>query len=427
MNKLIMEEEIIMVVLTLVLSMIVILFLVNKKVNIGYSLMIGAGILALLNGRGIIYIIKTFLGTFLEYTTISLAVTIVFITILGHLMEKYLILDRMISALEKMMRSAKATILIAPAIIGTLLVTGGALMSCPVVDNLGDKLSISSDKKAAINLIFRHALYFFFPLSPTIILAAKIGNYDLWEFVKLQFPIAVAMYVLGYIFYLRGCKKPEIQKIEFKEYIKTLIHFILYSSPILISLLGVLALDLPFYISLIAGILVSIIINLYDKSRDKKYDIRENIFITMYKGIKPSMAIAIIGIMIFKNIVGDIKEINIFLNNLLEGGMPIEILIVVSCAIISFSLANTQPSVAILYPMILPLAPNPHIRLLYAMFIYVSAFMFYYISPLHMCQVLTLEYFNVKIKDLYKNYIYILPLTYLVMVVIYILNLLSRG
>jgi len=414
-----------MVVLTLILSMAVILFLVNKKFNIGYSLMIGAGLLALLNGRGINYIIKTFLGTFLEYRAISLAITIVLITILGHLMEKYLILDRMISALEKMMRSAKATILIAPAIIGTLLVTGGALMSCPVVDNLGDKLSVSQDKKAAINLIFRHALYFFFPLSPTIILAAEIGGYDLLQFIKLQFPIAVAMYILGYIFYLKGCEEPVIEKIELKQYLKTIGRFTLYSSPILVSLLGVLVLGLPFYISLVAGILVSIIINLYDKSKDKKYKLSENIFITMYKGIKPSMAIAIMGIMIFKNVVGDIKEINIFLNNLLDGGMPIEILIVIACAIISFSLASTQPSIAILYPMILPLAPTPHIKLLYAMFIYVSAFMFYYISPLHMCQVLTLEYFEVKIKDLYKNYMYILPLSYLVMLIIYLINLFS--
>ncbi|WP_432406214.1 DUF401 family protein [Wukongibacter sp. M2B1] len=412
-----------MVVLTLILSMTLILFLVNKKVNIGYSLMIGASLLALLNGRGVNYILKTFLSTFLDYTTISLAITIVLITILGHLMEKYLILDRMISALEKVMRSAKATILIAPAIIGTLLVTGGALMSCPVVDNLGNKLNISSDKKAAINLIFRHALYFFFPLSPTIILAAEIGDYELWQFIKLQFPIAVVMYILGYMFYLKDCKEPQIEKIELRQYVKTVIHFTLYSSPILVSLLGVLILGLPFYLSLIAGILVSIIINLHDKSKDKSYEIKENIFITMYKGIKPSMAIAIIGIMIFKNVVGDIKEINALLNNLLDGGTAIEILIVIACALISFTLANTQPSIAILYPMILPLAPNPHIKLLYAMFIYVSAFMFYYISPLHMCQVLTLEYFGVKIKELYKNYIYILPLTYLAMLLIYMINL----
>ncbi|SHK46146.1 DUF401 family protein [Paramaledivibacter caminithermalis] len=413
-----------MVVLTLIISMGAVLFLVNKKVNIGYSLMIGAVLLSLLSGRSFSYIINVFFKTFSQATTITLALTIALITVLGHLMEKYLILDRMITALEKMLRSAKATILIAPAIIGTLLVTGGALMSCPVVDKLGNRLNIPKDIRASINLIFRHALYFFFPLSPTIILAAEIGNYNLWDFVKLQFPIAIAMYILGYFFYLRKYHEPKLEKIEINQYIKAIREFILYSSPILVSLFGSLVFSLPFYISLIIGILVSIVINIYDKSRDNKYNINENVLKTIYKGFKPSMVIAIIGIMVFKNVVNDFDKLFIFLNSLLDKGIPVELLIFISCAIISFPLASTQPSIAILYPMILPLAPNPHIKLLYAMFIYVSGFMFYYISPLHMCQVLTLEYFEVKIKDLYKNYIYILPLTYLVMVAIYVINIL---
>lgn len=412
-----------MVILTLIISMALTLFLVNKKVNIGYSLMIGAVLLAVLNGKSFYYIFDTFMNTFLDGTTISLAATIALITILGHLMEKYLILDRMILSLEKMLRSAKATILIAPAIIGTLLVTGGALMSCPVVENLGVRLDISKDRRASINLIFRHAMYFFFPLSPTIILAAKIGDYALWDFIKLQFPIAVVMYILGYIFYLKNYSEPTLEKIEFSIYIKNIGSFLLYSSPLLVSIFGVLLLGFPFYLSLIAGVIVSIIINLFDKSRDSKYDIKENIFLTMYKGINPSMVIAIIGIMIFKNVVNDMHEIYIFLNGLLDRGIPLEVLILISCAIISFSVASTQPSIAILYPMILPLAPDYNTMLLYAMFIYTSAFMFYYISPLHMCQVLTLEYFEVKLKDLYRNYVYILPLTYLAMIIIYVVNI----
>ncbi len=412
-----------MIVLTLILSMFVILFLVSKKVNIGYSLVAGAMLLSILNGRNLNYILNLFIRTLSESTTISLALTIAFITVLGYLMEKYLILDRMIIALEKMLGSAKATILIAPAIIGTLLVTGGALMSCPIVEKLGNKLDIPKDKRAAINLIFRHGLYFFFPLSPTIILAAELGKYNIWDFVKLQLPIALVMYILGYIFYLRDCKEIKPKKIGAGQYIKTIGAFLLYSSPILVSLLGVLLFSLPFYISLLVGILISILINIYDRKRDSKYDINENILKTIYHGIKPSMIIAIIGIMVFKNALGDTEEIYIFLRSLLDRGLPLEILILISCAMISFSMASTQPGIAILYPMILPLAPNYHTMVLYGMFIYTSAFTFYYVSPLHMCQVLTLEYFEVKLKDLYRNYMYVLPLTYSVMVIIYIINI----
>ncbi|WZL74383.1 DUF401 family protein [Clostridiaceae bacterium 35-E11] len=412
-----------MVILTLIISMGITFFLVSKKLNIGFSLTIGALVLALLNGKNIIYFMEVLLRTLSESATIILTVTILLITILGHLMEKYLLLDRMIEALEKMLKSAKNTILIAPAIIGTLLVTGGALMSCPVVENLGEKIHISKDKRAAINLIFRHALYFVYPLSPTMILAAELGNYNIWDFIKLQFPISLAMYVFGYFFYLRNAVEPSIEKIEAKQYLRTIMEFLLYASPILISLLGVVLFHLPFHFSLVLGILLSIIINIYDQKKDQKYKLNENIFQTIYKGIKPSMMIAVIGIMIFKNVVNDIDEIYVQLNRLLDQGIPLELLILIAAAMISFPLSSVQPGVAILYPMILPLAANYDMKLLYAMFIYTNAFIFYYISPLHLCQVLTLEFFEVKLKDLYKNYILILPLTYATMLIIYMVHL----
>ncbi|MGF7060145.1 DUF401 family protein [Brassicibacter mesophilus] len=412
-----------MIFISLILSIAITLFLVNKKINIGYSLITGAIILALLNGKGIKYVFATLLKTLTDPTTISLAAIIALITILGHLMEKYLILDRMINSLEKMLRSAKLTILIAPAIIGTLLVTGGALMSCPVVQVLGDKLGIPNHKRATINLIFRHALYFIFPLAPTIMLASEIGGFNIWDFVKLQLPIALAMYILGYIFFVRGYSEQKAEKIGFKQYLKSIAEFLLYSSPIVVSLLGVVLLKLPFYISLLFGITISILINQYDIRHDNKYKVEENVFKTMYKGIKPAMVIAILGIMVYKNVVNDIDQIFVQLNAMLDKGMPIELLIFIACAMISFPLASTQPGIAILFPMILPLAPDYDTKLLYAMFIYTSAFMFYYISPLHLCQVLTLEYFEVNVKKLYKNYIFILPLIYLVMVTVYIINI----
>ncbi|KAB3531082.1 DUF401 family protein [Alkaliphilus serpentinus] len=412
-----------MLILSLVVSIFVTLFLVNKKLNIGYSLTIGSFLLAMLNGRSFLRFLEIFKETLLEPTTISLGSTIALITILAYLMDKYLILDRMIVALEKILRSAKATILVAPALMGTLLVSGGALMSCPIVGSLGDRLSIPNDRKATINLIFRHALYFVFPLSPAILLAAEIGDFRVIDFIKLQFPIAIVLYVFGYIFYLRNYQESKAEKINIKQYFQAFSDFLLYASPILISLLGVVAFKVSFHISLLVGIAISVGINQYDKRRDVKYDLQEHPLKTMYKGVKVPMVIAIVGIMLYKNTVNEIDEIIIFLNNLLEQGMPIELLIFLSTAVLCFPLASTNPGIAILFPMLLPLAPNYETKLLYAMFIYTSSFLFYYISPLHLCQVLTLEYFQVRVKDLYKNYLIILPLTYGVMVVIYFINM----
>ncbi len=410
-----------MLVISLIVSISVILFLVSRKINIGYSLIVGSLLLALLNGRDLSRFIQIALFTITETATISLTLTIALIALLAHVLDRYVILDRMIAALEKLLGSTKNTLLVAPAIMGTLTVYGGALMSCPMVGSLGDRLSISNDRKAAINLLFRHALYFVFPLSSNIILASQLGDFKVFDFIKLQFPIAIALYMLGYFFLLREFKDKKREKISSKLYIRAIGEFLLYSSPILVSLIGAMLFDLSFNISICIGILISIAINQYDKRHNEEYNTNESPIITIYKGIKFPLIITILGIMLYKNTVNDIDEVLLFLNGLLEKGLPIELLIIIAAGIICLPLASMNPGIAILYPMILPLAPTYETKLLYAMFIYTSAFVFYFISPLHLCQVLTLDYFKVKMNALYRQYLYVLPLTFMVMVAIYTL------
>ncbi len=115
----------------------------------------------LLNQVGAKVILNTYTLTFTSEQTISLALTIGLISILGHLLEVYGIMHKMIDSMEGMLRSAKATILIAPAVIGTLLVTGGALMSCPVVGSLGDRLELSMEKEHQPIWFSTCALFYF--------------------------------------------------------------------------------------------------------------------------------------------------------------------------------------------------------------------------------------------------------------------------
>lgn len=412
-----------MVIFQFLISIVIVLILVSRKVNIGISMFIGGIVLGFLSGLTPLKIVGVVFESLIEKAAVSLALTIMMITILGELMEKFKLMDKMIESLEQMLKSAKVTIMVAPALIGTLLVTGGALMSCPVVNSLGEKLEISNDRRASINLIFRHAMYFIFPFGPTLVLAAELAEVSIRDLILIQMPVAIAMYIIGYIIYLRDAKeKKQDSKIEL-DIKKIYKYFTFYSAPIWVSFVGVLVFNVPFYISLGAGILVAMAIH-YSKGLEKAHEITGDSILTLLKnGIKPKMVIAVLGIMFFKNIVNSTDGMHIFLSNLVDSGLPIELIIIVACALISYPLASTQPSVAILYPMILPLAGTYEIRLLYAMFIYVSAFVFYYVSPLHMCQVLTLEYFDVRIKSLYKNYAILLPAVYGVMIIVYIISM----
>lgn len=407
-----------MVIFKLLIVVIIILVLTNRYKNIGVSLLIGGVLLALINNKGISFIINLLIQTLSEKITIKLALAILFISILGHLMDEFGYMEKMIHSLEYVLRSVKLTLLLTPAIMGTLLITGGALMSCPMIDKLGDKVNLSGAKKAAINLLFRHGLYFVYPLSPPFILALKLGNFELLEFIKFMFPMTVGMYLAGYFFLLREIEENEREKFNLSNFFKHFAELLFYMNPIVVSIVLALGFGMPFYLALMVGN-ISLIIS--KKIKYKVFD--ENIIKTVKDGININMIIAIIGILFFKNVVGNLESINIALKTLINSSVPLEIIIIVATFILCFSMASTQPGVGILFPLILPLASTEEMRLLYGMFIYVSSFMFYYTSPLHLCQVLTLEYFDVKLKDLYLNYRFILPIVYSIMLVIYFINI----
>lgn len=413
-----------MIILKLIISMIIILFISNKTKNIGLSLIFGGSFMAIISYKSIFEVFNILFNTLKEPLTIELLLAILLISIMGYLMEELGYMNKMIESLEVILRSVKLTILLTPAIVGTLLVTGGALMSCPMVDELGNRINLPNDKKASINLIFRHGLYFIYPLSPPMILAIKLGGFETWSFIKLMVPMSIAMYAIGYFIFLKDVKVEKLPSIDLEKYIENIFKFLYYTSPIIVSILGVFVFKVPFYKSLMVSIVLLYIIHIFDKLKkeDNSNDMNKNFFKIAYEGISIKMLIAIFGIMYFKNIVGELDSLNKTLESFINSGFPIELIIFFSAGIISFALASTQPGVAILFPLVLPLANTMELKLLYGMFIYVSSFIFYYTSPLHMCQVLTLEYFDVGIKRLYKNYRVILPLVYLVMISVYLVN-----
>lgn len=398
-----------MIVLKLAAVILLLLILVNKKMHLGIALLIASIVLLFINGQGLLEFGHALVGMTKDSLTYTMTFTILFISIMGYLMNKYRMLDRMIEHLEQILKSAKATILLAPTIIGLLQVTGGALMSCPVVDKLGDKLNLPNAKRAAINMIFRHGLFFSYPLSPTIILAAQLGGFELFDFIKIQFPVTIAMFLLGYFSLLKGVKDQKPDKISAKEYIGHIKGFIIYSSPIWVSIVTTVITGLPVHYTLPIGILVAIIVNFFDAKRDSQYKINENPLVLIIKGINVKMVASVLGILLFKTVVGSLTELNDFIASMVNGGIPIEIIVIVSVGILSFSMGNFQPSLAVVYPLILPVATSYNIILRFAYLIYAVGFFSYFTSPIHMCQVLTLEYFNTNMKELYKNYKIFLP------------------
>ncbi|MFP4456573.1 MAG: DUF401 family protein [Clostridia bacterium] len=411
----------------IVIAFIVIIIMVNKKISLGYALVSGSLIVGFFSGLGVMGIIDSFIAASIDPITIRLVAILGLISILGYLMQEFGILRKVVDSLNALLKTPKLTLSIVPSIMGTLLVTGGAIMAAPLVDEIGDDLNLEKSKKAAINLVFRHGWYFIYPMMPGFILVSEIAKIDKFDLISIQWPLTVVILAIGYIMWIRPSKVNEnLSYQNGKRSLSDLTKFVKYSSPIWVSLVIALGLEgvrfgslsasanslltnIAFPIGLVIGIALTFFLSESSDNMAKEF----------LNGINISIMFSGLGIMIFKEMVGQLSVLNDVVLSFLDSGVPIYILFITLPLVTGLLSASTTSAIGVTLPILLPALsvsanPVPLIMLAYS-----SSFLGYLVSPLHLCQILTLEYFKVKISDLYREYTVAIPATFIASIVLY--------
>ncbi len=99
----------------------------------------------------------------------------------------------------KALKRPKLALATIPAILGLLPVAGGALMSAPVADFIGDAIGLKKDSKLLINVWYRHVIFLFYPISNVMILTAALSGINVWEIAYRQLPVAATTVIVGFI------------------------------------------------------------------------------------------------------------------------------------------------------------------------------------------------------------------------------------
>ncbi|MCR4440997.1 MAG: DUF401 family protein [Peptococcaceae bacterium] len=397
-----------MLILAFALSFFLILYLAKKGINLGFATAGSGMLLALLTGLSIPDTVRVFLLALVERDTVELALDVFLIIVLSKLMQEYGILDKMVESLERLFGSPKALLYVIPCLLSAFSAVGAAIIAAPVIDRLGDEVGLDKARKAAINLYLRHAWYFVLPISVSLLNAAYVSGVPLVELIKAQVPTALACLVAGYLVYFRPIKGEQHNYAQKDRSIKTIMKTIQYMAPLLISV--VLVIWIPFYVALLAACVLTYLLR---ENERRLYDI-----LIKGQGKSYNLIYAVAGIMVFKRFIENIPEIETLLQSVTNLGIPLWIIAVISSLVLAFISGSTNIVTAMLYPLLLPLVP-PDQLLAMTMLIYVTGFAFYYISPLHLCQVLTNEYFGVSLGDLYREYVITVPVMLLAGVITY--------
>lgn len=384
----------------LVLSIIVIIFCFYRKINIGVAMVLGAVTLGLLRNAGPVDLLQVCRITLLSPITLLLVLSILLLGILGHVLKGTGGMNQMIDSLSSIISDLRLIAATLPAVIGMLTVPGGAVLSAPMCGSVGVKLDVSKESQAAINLWFRHVLYFMLPLFPSLILAAQISGVPIGRFVLHNFHLTVIGLLCGFIFFFRG-RSGGTGRGKNSFHWKKMLAFLRSIMPLLVILGLVVFADLYFPLAIALGILLALANYLPRERSFQAFLLRLKTMIL--PGINLKVAFVIVGILFYKEMLEYTAVVTDLTGYLLGQGIPVIFLILVVPFLIGMLTGDNSASVGILFPLFMPLLPvkEPAFTA-YLAFLYASSTAGHIVSPAHPCFALTKEYFDVEIKGIVK-------------------------
>lgn len=381
--------------LVFVISIIVFLVMLYRKVGLGISLTVSAVLMGLLS-LGIWDTGTVLLQTCTDSTTLTLVFASFFIILMSVLYKDTGLVDDLTQSLGSFVKNSKIIVSVLPAAIGLMPVAGGALMSAPMVDTEADKLGLSDAKKSFINIWFRHVIIPVYPVTQFIILTAALTQTSIDSLIVRQIFVVIVMIAVGYFIGLRNTKP---QKTDNKTEVNKKANFkllILSFFPIIFTVVLNAALGIDIAIATFIGVIVILVITRTSAEVFKK---------TLKNKAVWEVTLAAFGAMLLKNVTVASGASEILGTALASTNMDHMLLVSIVPAVVAFLIGSTSGAIALSVPILAEtVAFVPKI----ASLLYIQSYLGYMIAPTHLCLVFTAQYFKSSINSSFK---YLLPAT----------------
>lgn len=364
------------------------IILVSRK-SLWLGLIIGSILLGLFN-LSPIEIGRVIIETIRDPSILLLALSVGIIPLIGGIMEESHLMEWLVNNLRV---GKKGFLMLSPALFGMLPMPGGALLSAPMVERAGN--DIEGDRKAAINVWFRHLLIFVYPLG-ALLPTTKMAGLNVYKELMYLIPYFFIIFVLGYYFLIRDIKGSINYKGNFDIKGLTIPLIIILLAPIIhFIFMGAFSIE---EIPLIIGVLVSLILAfVFSRMKMAK-------FLGVVKKMKPwNYAMIIIGMFLFLNIfkASDMSKV------IADIAFSPSFLLIGIGFLLGFATGRIQVPVSILLPIFYSKFGTAAMTPTTFAIMFFAVFMGYMISPIHPCVSVSIAFFNTSIKDFLK--ILILP------------------
>ncbi|MCR4426132.1 MAG: DUF401 family protein [Firmicutes bacterium] len=368
--------------------LILVLVLLSRKLNLGAVMVLAGALLGVLFGFGPGRIATVAFRSVTSQSTFNILAAMVFVVFLEALMDHGRMLERVISSLGVLVRDRRITMAVLPAFIGLLPSAGGALISCPMVEGTSRDMELSPERKAVANFWFRHIMEYAVPVYPAMFLASEILGVPVRTLMLAMLPLAVISSVVIIPTVYRGVPRsaalqPRTDGVSTGTALAGLLVGV---SPVLFALFFVVGLG--WHMSAGSAIACAVLLPVV---RPSWADLRRMIA----KALSPRIGLLVLGIMFFKDMLAATSAVDGITSFLLASGAPTLLIVIVLPILIGFLTGLSSAFVGVAFPIIAGLVGaggGPDIRL--AAVAYVSGIAGMKFTPMHLCLVLTVEYFK---------------------------------
>ncbi|OIQ52087.1 hypothetical protein BerOc1_00559 [Pseudodesulfovibrio hydrargyri] len=173
------------------------------RIGLGLAILAGGVAMGLLFGMGPLPIVQTGALALTQEKFLFLAAIVGLILILSDAMERSGQSRRLMEALSGFLTSPRLRLVFFPALIGLLPMPGGAVFSAPMIKTVSEDMRITNSDRAVLNYWFRHVWELIWPLYPGIILTLALADLQIIDLISYTWPATPVMLLTGWFFFLR--------------------------------------------------------------------------------------------------------------------------------------------------------------------------------------------------------------------------------
>ncbi len=382
----------------------------RMTLGIGPCVLGGGFLVALFFGMGPLDWLAVSARAAVSGQALSLAALVVLILMLSHVLERTGQSLRLMEALAGFLPGRRLRLIFFPILIGLLPMPGGATFSAPMVRQTGEPMGLAPMDLALVNYWFRHVWELSWPLYPGIIMTAGLLNLPLSTVVAYTGLGTLWFAFLGWFFILRpmGPRLAALDRGQPQEPPRRDLGKVLrLGLPLIIAIAGSFGLETAvsllwpgasFELGILAALALAIATVFVQNRADMAF---------LWQSLKQrelrQTLVLVAAIFAFNAVMEQAGVVQELVK--LGGGAALVTAAVFVPALVGMVAGISMAFVGAAFPLMLGLLDQLHLQhqaMAWAMLALVSGFAGVMASPLHICFIMTCDYFQVDLARAWR-------------------------